>query len=496
MNRLLMDWIAASRPADEEIRHDVRRLRARAREMGRNNSYARRFFRLLVNNVVGPTGIKLQALIKNGREPDRAANDAIEAAWIDWANSRVTIDGRLTLRQLENLLVKTWAADGEVFVRVWRGFERSPNAIGLQPIDADLIDERFNQPAREGQNEIRMGIEIDELGAPVAYHVDKRPTIGGVGILRERYIVPADEMIHLYSPDRVNQTRGVTWLHAVMIATRMLDKYEETEAVAARVSAAKMGFFEKNESAVGGDLTTESEPAITDANPGSFEIVPDGYTFKGWDPDHPTGQFVAFVKQLARKIASGLNVFYNVLANDAEGVSYSSMRSFSLVERDDWRQIQQDFIDSWRTPVYGAWISMSLLSGALALPSRSSARYLSVRHRPRGWDWIDPEKAAKGAILAIDKGLGTRTSFLAERGEDVEDVFRELARENALAAEYGIKIDGDAGDEERFTAEEWADKQAAETEDEAGGGGNGADRGDASVAVGTTRRLRRPRTSA
>ena len=133
---------------------------------------------------------------------------------------------------------------------------------------------------------------------------------------------------------------------------------------------------------------------------------------------------------------------------------------------------------------------MSLLSGAISLGSRNPVQYLAVRHRPRGWDWIDPEKAAKGAILAIENGLGTRTSFLAERGEDVEDVFRELARENALAAEYGITIDGEAPADDLMTAEEWTDKQAAEAEDGAGGGGNGDARELATSTVGTARRPR------
>jgi len=170
-----------------------------------------------------------------------------------------------------------------------------------------------------------------------------------------------------------------------------------------------------------------------EANPGTFEIVPDGYEFKAWEPEHPTAQFPAFIKQMLRKIASGFSVFYNVLANDAEGVSYSTMRSFALVERDDWRSIQQDFIDLWRRPLYSTWLGMALLTGALKLASRDPSRYMAVRHRPRGWQWIDPEKEAKAAVISIQNGLGTRTGFLAEKGEDLEDVFAELARERELA---------------------------------------------------------------
>jgi len=36
--------------------------------------------------------------------------------------------------------------------------------------------------------------------------------------MRERYFVSGAEMLHLYDPERVNQTRGVTWVHSVMVS--------------------------------------------------------------------------------------------------------------------------------------------------------------------------------------------------------------------------------------------------------------------------------------
>lgn len=470
VHRLLLDWIAQTRSADEEVRGDIRMLRARARELGRNNSYVKRYFRLLVTNVVGPMGIKLQAQVWAGDQPDTKTNAAIEAAWNAWANAPVTVDGRLTLRRFEKLIIKTVACDGEAFVRLWRGFEGNAHGLALQAIDADLIDETFNRSRRGTQNEIRMGVEIDVIGRPVGYWVWNAV---GTDLVRERYFVPAAEMLHLYDPERVNQTRGVTWVHSVMVPAHMLNAYEESEAVAARIGASKMGLFEKRADSLAGDLAASSKPATMEANPGTFEIVPDGYEFKAWEPDHPTAQFPAFIKQMLRKIASGFSVFYNVLANDAEGVSYSTMRSFALVERDDWRSIQQDFIDMWRRPLYAAWLGMALLTGSLTLPSRDPSRYLAVRHRPRGWQWIDPEKEARAAVISIQNGLGTRTGFLAEKGEDIEDVFAELAREQALAEEYGINVSGETPASQKDPAD-GSDEAASGDEVSEKSGGAGA----------------------
>jgi len=473
MNRILADWIASCRSPDQEIRGNVRRLRARARELARNNSYVKRYFRLLTNNVIGPMGIKLQAQVrKSDRQLDETTNTAIEEAWREWASHPVTVDGRTGLREFEKLLLKTWACDGEIFVRLWRGYEGNPFGLALQPIDADLIDVTYNRGASPSSNEIRMGVEVDKIGRPVGYWVWNMTQSAGIDVYRERYFVPADEMIHIYSQDRVNQTRGVTWIHAAMGPAHMLNAYEESEAIASRVAAAKMGFIEKKGDGFGAGGASGKKNLKMEASPGAITRLDEGWGFTGWSPDHPTGQFPAFVKQMLRKVSSGLSVFYNVLANDAEQVTYSTMRSFALIERDDWQSLQQDFIDMWRRPLYDAWLRMALLTGRLKLASKNPGRYMAVRHRPRGWPWIDPQKETKAAVMAIENGLGTRTSFLAEKGEDVEEVFRELKRELELAAELGLTIDGGAADDDRLTKEEWEEQQAEETET-SGGNGDG-----------------------
>jgi len=52
-------------------------------------------------------GIKLRAHVKINGETDARTNAAIEAAWNDWARSPVTVDGKLTLRRFEKLILKT-----------------------------------------------------------------------------------------------------------------------------------------------------------------------------------------------------------------------------------------------------------------------------------------------------------------------------------------------------------------------------------------------------
>jgi capsid protein len=81
---------------------------------------------------------------------------------------------------------------------------------------------RVSSAVRE--NEIRLGVEVDGWGRPVAYYVNPyHPSDQGGSLARER--IPAEFITHLYDPARVNQTRGVTWFHPVMLAMRILEGY-------------------------------------------------------------------------------------------------------------------------------------------------------------------------------------------------------------------------------------------------------------------------------
>jgi lambda family phage portal protein len=312
----------------------------------------------------------------------------------------------------------------------------------LEVVDPDLIDEAFNRPVGTRTPEIRMGIEINQYGRPLAYHVWDQPlSMGGITPRRHMERVPAEEIIHLYRMDRPNLTRGVTWLAPVMFALNMLDGYEDAEITACRLAASAMGVFTRKDAGAEAPMG-ENNQIDFEANPGSFMFAPEGYDLTSWDPQHPNANYQAFVKGALRKIASGLGLSYNVLANDLEGVNYSSMRSGMGIERDLWRANQHWWVGAFLEPVYAEWMNMALLSGGLVLDSRDRRKFLAAKWSPRGWPPVDPLDDTDAGIKEVQTGLGTRTEMLAEQGRDYEETLELLKREKELADEYGVDVSG------------------------------------------------------
>ena len=88
--RLTLDWFASILSADQEIKGNMRILRARSREMSRNNPVAKSFIKILLGNVLGERGIGYQAQVRNNDGSlNTTFNRKIEAAWKEWGKKGI-----------------------------------------------------------------------------------------------------------------------------------------------------------------------------------------------------------------------------------------------------------------------------------------------------------------------------------------------------------------------------------------------------------------------
>lgn len=442
--RLLSSFYSANTSANDEARSSLRALRARSRQLARDDDYAKRFLSLIQINVIGAEGILMQNKATLAQDPQRyddRTNDLIESAWARWAERLdACINARASWVDMQELFVRTLARDGEVFVKKVFNAD-NPSRFALQFIEADLFDDMFNQVLPNG-NAIEMAIERDPYGRPVRYHMSTMDALQPYPTLAARRIaIPAAEMLHGYIEDRPGQARGIPWLHSAMVRLHHLHKYEESELVAARVAAAKMGFFTtpSGDEYVGDDTDEEGNKVI-EAEPGTFEELPAGQEFTPWDPSHPGDTYEPFTKQQLRGAAAGMGVSYASLSGDLTDVNYSSIRAGSLETRDVYRSQQRFVIRHFCQPVFDAWLMGEIMANRLPFGIADIPRISRADWMVRGWEWVDPLKDTTASIQALQHGLTTRTRELAKQGRDFEDTLKELQRERLLAEQYGVEF--------------------------------------------------------
>ncbi len=308
-----MSYIVGLQRQDAEIRRDIAGLRAHSRFLDKNNPWMRSYLRIMETDLVGPKGFTLQAqLRKNNNDLWEPFNGNIESAFKDWGRRETCcVDGRFSFLQVQRQMGRSLPLDGEVFIREVFGFD---NGFGyaLQFLDPDLLDHNLNQEPGNGQNAIVMGVELDAWGRPVAYWF-RDPILAwsqaypyGSGRTR----IPAAEIIHLYDPERANQTRGVPHASPVMYVLAMLGGYLEAELAASRYEAERVVVYTSPEGVASPeDLKAAASQQISEGLHAQW--LPTGMGIQQLDLKHPNQAFPAYIQALLHALAAGLGVNYH-----------------------------------------------------------------------------------------------------------------------------------------------------------------------------------------
>ena len=451
VNRLTADWTALGTSADSEIVTSIRLLRARSREMVRDNPHAKNVVRIVQNNVVGQ-GIGLQCQIVNKRgKLNSKLNDAIEAEWNRHCRREsFHAAGLLDLTAMLRLAVGQLVEAGEGIIRkVYQRFGDAKVPVGVEFIEADRLMDQWQSARAPNGNEIRMGVEMDEWGRPAAYwFYPKHPgDYQFQSFQPSKFVrIPASEIIHFYIVDRWPQTRGVPMFHSVLRKMNDMKGYTEAEIVAARASAAIMGFITSPEEQIADG--EENGNLLTDLSPGTIQKLNPGETFTGFAPTRPNAGLDPFMRYMLREMAAGVGVSYESLSRDYSQSNYSSSRLALLDDRDTWRVLQTWIVSTILHPLYIEWLDMAVLAGVINMPAdyhQNKEQYQAVRFKPRGWSWIDPLKEVKAYSEAVRAGFMTVSDVigLTAGGADAEDIFKARRQELDLMGQLDLTFDTD-----------------------------------------------------
>lgn len=444
-DRLTASWLAGQRAINDELRSDLDALRARARDLSKNNGYVRKFLRMVARNVVGPSGFTLQARVQDGPgKPDSLANAAIEGALFRWAKrGSAEITGRMSFADACRAAIMAAARDGEALVRFIRGPQaRNPEGFALQLLDVARIDTAKNRNPSAGVNAIILGVEVDEFLRPLQYWLKDRAD-SSTGTSKP---YPAADMLHLFVPEMAEQVRGIPWMHAAMLDTHDLGEFNRSALLAARKGADTLGFIVSPDGTAPPADEDEDGIPVNISAPGTFDVLPEGYDMKPFDSKYPNEVFDPFTKAIMRRIASGFDVAYNGLANDLVGVNYSSIRAGVIEERDQWMTLQNWFIDALLEPIYTEWFARAMTAGTITMPNGSAlpvskaAKFSAHEWQGRRWSWVDPEKDIEAARLEIKTGIASPQMIAARNGVDVEDVIKATAAFEAMVAENKVTL--------------------------------------------------------
>lgn len=456
----MVNWYADSKSPHEDISENLDILRRRSRDLySGGGPLGRGAIDRIVLNAVG-NGLRLNVridpeLLGMTEESARKWASKVEALFDDWAVSKqASYDNTLNFYEMQNLALKCVLLDGDCFVLMRQDYD----SLKLQLIEGERVQVPYG-PERKTGVMIDEGIELDELGRPVAIYVANRnpeseiinqPALkySRIPYYGEYSLEP--QIIHLMNPERINQRRGVPLLSPVIELLKQLSRYTEAELMAAVVSGIYAIFFEheQRESGTIGSEEYASEEGLGGLDGlenitqkelyGTIMDLPEGVHANAVAPGRPNQNFNAFIESLVRQVGGCLGIPSEVLLLHFTS-SYSASRGALLEAWKVFRYWRKWFSDNFCQPVYEIWLKDMLLFNKIEF----GEAYKSDHNRQKLYTWaswtgpsqgqLDPVKEVNAAVLRVKNGFSTYQRETGElTGEDYDLNIQQLKREELL----------------------------------------------------------------
>ncbi len=462
--RATKEWYVPSGTADDTLLPDSQTLRDRSRDLIRNSPLATGAVNTVVQNVVGG-GLQLQARPEwesLGMSEDQADEwkASVEREFRLWAEStECDITRTQNFYGLQDLVFRAVLEAGDCAVLTPMIPARtSLYSLRLQVIESERL---ANPDNKQDTDRLKAGIEFDENGAPVAYHIRRKHPYSFEG-LKDRSATRIDafgkrtgrrNVLHPFERKRPGQSRGVPYLAPVIEQLKQLDRYSEAEVMAAVVSA-MFTVFVKTQTGDGlGPLIGETSTAPSSANPkpgqevklgnGAIVDLLPGEDVAFANPGRPNSQFDAFVQAVLRQVGVALGLPFEVLVKHFTA-SYSAARAALLEAWCFYRGRREFLAQAFCAPAYEAWMDEAVALGRVDAPGYFDDPALRRAYLQAEWigsapAQIDPEKEVGAAEKRLQIGVSTladETMLLT--GKVWEDQHRQQVKERRMRERDGL----------------------------------------------------------
>ncbi len=469
------EWDSESGSAKRDIEENRKLLRERSRDLFMSAPLATGAVKSSRTSCIGPglmpkPKIDYEFLGITQEEANRIQR-LIKKEFAIWAESTLCDNNDLNnFYGLQQVVFSDWLNNGEEFVLIKYGkpLKYMPYQLRLCLIEADRVCtegnydggyDGYDKKAKNG-NTIINGVETDEAGKVVAYHIASRfPGEYGSGSLKWARVEKRGaktgnpNILHIFNAERAGQYRGVPFLAPVIQTLKQLTRYTEAEIMAAVVNSLFgifittkageeiEGFGDNGEEAEEkeGDVPGVDEDKIK-VGTGTVTFLREGEEVKAVESAHPSNNYDAFVNSMALQIGAALEIAPEVLLkkfsnnfSSSKGALNETWKSFKMYRK--W------FIDDFCQEVYVLWFNEAVSKGRVNAPGYFDNILVKKAYTNATWNGpaqghLNPVQEVTAAILKIQNGLSTHEDECTSmNGSDYEDNIRTLKTENTLLAE-------------------------------------------------------------
>lgn len=483
VSREMAFWHPGLTSAAYDIELSWRELAARTRDLYRNNGQMRGTIQSKLDNLIGGH-FRLNAK-PDWRMLGQSAGWASEwariieprfNAWAYDTDHWIDASRTLNLAGILNQGMRSVFLCGDLLnVAKWK--DDRPRQIPRTAIKTVAAERLCNPYDRMDTERLRSGIEYDFDGAPIAYHIRQGHEYDTVfSAASGTWIrVPKEtpwgrrQVIHLFDQEHADQPRGVTEFAGILRKARMFDRWDRAQLEAAIINSIFAAVFESELStdsvlqALGSDqfgtekdttqlgrylkaLAQYHSAANIRFNGAKIPHTFPGEKFNFTTPNHPAASHDSYTKSFDRHFASALGVTEEFFSGDYSRTNYSGARSGFVKMWQGFRALRLRFPAEQATMIYALWLEEEMdrdaslrPRGAPAFWDAKSAWCRSLWMGPPQ-EHVDPLKEEASADMKMKAARGTLEDYYARLGQDWEEKLAQIAEEQRVFKELGIKV--------------------------------------------------------
>lgn len=416
------------------------KIREYVRDMARNDAIIGQLVRRAVDNTVR-TGFKLRP--NTGDEGlDRDIRDGF---WPEWAHDKRQCDvaGKFTFPDMERMSLLTRFIDGDLFV-----LPTSGGVGGLQMIEADWC----MTPSNTTRNVV-LGVLLSDLGRPLEYWFAKEfPRTYHVQQVAKVRSIPAYDadgepnVYHIFSPERITQTRGMPAFTPVFDICGMFEDVNFAKVVQQQI-VSLFGVFLKRpigSTAPSQQLGSQSTQTRTDGTtdtieeltPGMIDDLPPGVEPVEFSPKIPNAEFFDHAKLLLRIIGCNLGMPLVLVLLDTTNTTFHGYRGELNQAQIGFECNQFQLESQLHRPVYRWKMLQWLAEGKLGQAGQKAFKAGTLfRHKwgKPAWKSVDPLKDSEANAHRMQTLQASPSQVIAESGGDYTEVITQTVRDNGAA---------------------------------------------------------------
>jgi lambda family phage portal protein len=429
------DWYASLQNVNDLISTASSTVRARIRQLVRDNSHFSRACNLTSVFLVG-SGIRYQSqIVDDSGKLNRKLNQYVEDKFNLFLES-IDAGGRLHGYDLQDLCCRQLAECGEFILikSIASGFRSGEHPLKYQIVEPDHLC-GYGNPAVG--NEISQGVEyIPSTGRAVRYHFSDD--------YGNQYTRQADSVIHGFHSLRPGQLRGISDFASGVLLADAFGSYIGSELTRKAMAARWLAFVKSPDplkfqvgletSDTGSKLEDIENATIQYLNPLediTFPQLPDSAGIK---------DFSELMLQMY-SVSSGIP--YEILTQDYGSMSFSTAKIKRTDFKNELKPAQNRFVRWHCVPILRDFFRYGVLSGYLDLPGYESDPLYYQRGiwQLPGMEPVDPLREVKAIIEEIKTGLRSPQEYIRSRGADPDEVLAAIAEFRDMAKEYDLDLD-------------------------------------------------------